>query len=134
MNTNHATTAAPTTTTDDPTLWRVDEALWAEVPPLLVIDQPRNDDRPIFAGLVWLARTGGRGATLPRAFGAKATVPARCLAGGASGCCAHAWARLLAVYDDEGAGRAGAGRCRRSGQGTAGRKKQWSWLSRGQAG
>ena len=84
-------TAAPAapTTTDDPTIWRVDDALWAELQPLLVVDKPRKkpgrrraNDRPIFDGLIWLARTGGQWAALPREFGAKSTVHDRLLAAG----------------------------------------------------
>ena len=63
---------------DDPTIWRVDDALWAELQPLLRVDKvrkkpgrPRLDDRAMFDGLIWLARTGGQWATLPREFGAK---------------------------------------------------------------
>jgi putative transposase len=108
MNTHDAATAAPMTTKDDPTIWRVDDALWAEIQPLLVIPKPRkkpgrprHDDRPIFDGLIWLARTGSQWAALPREFGAKSTVHARFQEWVAHGCFQHAWARLLAVYDDE---------------------------------
>jgi hypothetical protein len=52
---------------DDPTIWEVDDALWAQLQPLLVITKPRkksgrprSDDRPIFNGLIWLARNGGQ--------------------------------------------------------------------------
>lgn len=58
---------------DDPTIWEVDDALWADLQPLLVITKPRKkpgrprcDDRPIFNGLIWLARNGGQLKTLPR--------------------------------------------------------------------
>ena len=92
---------------DDPTIWRVDDALWAELRPLLHIakvrkqpGRPRLDDRAMFAGLIWLARTGSQWAALPRAFGAKSTVHARCQEWVEYGCLARAWARLLAVYDD----------------------------------
>ena len=92
---------------DDPTIWRVDDALWAELPPLLVVHKPRKqpgrprlDDRAMFDGLIWLARTGGQWATLPRAFGAKSTVHARFQEWVEHGCLARAWARLLEVYDD----------------------------------
>ena len=92
---------------DDPTIWRVDDALWAELPPLLVVDKPRKqpgrprlDDRALFDGLIWLARTGVQWAALPRAFGAKSTVHARCREWVEHGCLARAWARLLEVYDD----------------------------------
>ena len=53
-------------------IWEVDDALWADLQPLLVIDKPRkkpgrprNDDRPIFNGLIWLARTGAQWEELP---------------------------------------------------------------------
>ena len=91
---------------DDPTLWRVDDALWAELQPLLVIDKPRKkpgrprtNDRPIFDGLIWLDRTGSQWAALPRAFGAKSTVHDRFQEWVAHGCFARAWARLLEAYD-----------------------------------
>ncbi len=52
---------------DDPTIWRVDDALWAELQPLLVVTKPRKqpgaprkNDRPIFDGVLWLARTGSQ--------------------------------------------------------------------------
>lgn len=92
---------------DDPTIWRVDDALWAELQPLLVIaktrkkpGRPRLDDRAMFDGLIWLARTGGQWAALPREFGAKSTVHARFQEWVEHGCLARAWARLLDVYDD----------------------------------
>lgn len=115
MNTPTAAPAAPTTTTttsttrqDDPTIWRVDDALWAELQPLLVITKPRkkpgrprHDDRAIFDGLIWLARTGSQWAALPREFGAKSTVHARFQEWVQHDCFAQAWARLVAAYDDE---------------------------------
>ena len=103
-------TAEPPTAADkdDPTLWRVDDALWAELQPLLVIDKPRkkpgrprNDDRAIFDGLIWLDRTGSQWAALPRAFGAKSTVHDRFQEWVEHGCFARAWARLLEAYDGE---------------------------------
>ena len=92
---------------DAPTIWRVDDALWAELQPLLHVTKvrkkpgrPRLDDRAMFAGLIWLARTGGQWAALPRAFGATSTVHARFQEWVAHGGLARAWARLRAVYDD----------------------------------
>jgi transposase len=106
MNTPDASLATPTKPKDEPTIWRVDDALWAEIQPLFVIDKPRKkpgrprlDDRPIFDGLIWLARNGGQWATLPREFGAKSTVHARFQEWVEHGCWAQAWTRLLAVYD-----------------------------------
>lgn len=66
MSEKRAAVAAPETTDDLPTIWRVDDALWAELRPLLVVEKvrkkpgrPRRDDRAIFDGLIWLARSGG---------------------------------------------------------------------------
>src|SRR6478735_8233443 len=108
MDTHDAAPAATHPTQDDPTIWRVDDVLWAELQPLLRIDKPRktpgrprHDDRPIFDGLIWLARSGGQWKALPRAVGAKSTVNDRYLEWVEHGCFAQAWARLLAVYDDE---------------------------------
>jgi len=107
MKTHTATLVAPPPPPDDPTIWEVDDALWAELRPLLVITKlrkkpgrPRSDDRPIFDGLIWLARNGGQWKSLPRQFGAKSTVHDRFQEWIAYGCLAAAWAHLLAVYDD----------------------------------
>jgi len=103
-----AAPAAPAKTNDDPTLWRVDDALWADLQPLLVITKPRkkpgrprNDDRAIFDGLIWLARTGSQWAAVPREFGAKSTVHDRFQEWVDQGCFPRAWARLLEAYDGE---------------------------------
>ena len=111
MNTLSAAPAAPPPTAtrrDDPTIWEVDDALWAALRPLLVIDKPRKkagrprlDDRPLFNGLIWLARSGGQWAAIPRRYGAKSTLHARFQEWVAAGCFARAWAHLLTVYDDE---------------------------------
>src|SRR6478672_4928028 len=67
MTTPATAPATSQPTRDDPTIWRVDDALWAELQPVLRIDKPRKkpgrprvDDRAIFAGLIWLARTGSQ--------------------------------------------------------------------------
>ncbi len=93
---------------DDPTIWEVDDPLWAALAPLLVIrksrikpGRPRTDDRPIFNGLIWLARNGGQWKSLPRQYGAKSTVHDRFQEWIAYDCLAAAWAHLLTVYDDE---------------------------------
>jgi putative transposase len=108
MKEHAAAPAAPEPTIHEPTIWRVDDILWAELRPLLVVDKPRkkpgrprNDDRPIFDGLIWIARSGGQWQALPREFGAKSTVHDRYLEWVEHGCFERAWARLLAVYDDE---------------------------------
>jgi putative transposase len=108
MNEHEAAVAAPQTTKDLPTIWRVDDALWAELQPLLLVDKPRKkpgrprkDDRPLFDGLIWIGRSGGQWAALPREFGPKSTVHDRFQEWVEHGCFGPAWARFLAVYDGE---------------------------------
>ncbi len=108
MNTNEAAPAAPATAKDDPTIWEVDDALWADLQPLLVIAKPRKkpgrpraDDRRIFNGLIWLARTGAHWEHLPRHFGPKSTAHDRLQEWVAHGCLQRAWAVLLSRYDAE---------------------------------
>lgn len=91
---------------DDPTIGRVDDALWAEIAPLLVIDKPRkkpgrprHDDRRILDGLLWLARTGSQWAALPREFGPKSTAHARFQEWVQAGVFERAWAQVLTVYE-----------------------------------
>jgi putative transposase len=101
--------AAATTTTerDDPTIWRVDDTLWALLVPILKSDKPRKkvgrprrDDRAIFDGLIWLARTGAQWSQLPREFGPKSTAHERFSEWVRSGALERAWAVLLQAYDD----------------------------------
>ena len=91
---------------DDPTVWRVDDALWALIAPILASTKPRRrpgrprrDDRAIFDGLIWLARTGGQWSQLPREFGPKSTVHDRSTEWVASGALERAWAVLLRADD-----------------------------------
>jgi transposase len=108
MDTPLTAVAVPSPTRDDPTIWRVDDALWAALRPLLVVDKPRkkpgrnrNDDRPILDGLIWLAPTGAPWAAWPREpFGPQSTARDRLQEWVAYGCLERAWARLLAAYDD----------------------------------
>jgi len=102
-----AATAAPIEK-DDPTIWRVDDDLWALLEPLLRSTKarkkpgrPRRDDRAIFDGLIWLARTGAQWSQLPRAFGPKSTVHERFSEWIETGALARAWAVLLRAYDAE---------------------------------
>jgi transposase len=111
MNTLEAAQTAPSCsrdeTKDDPTLWEVDDALWARIAPLLVVDKPRKkpgrprrDDRVLVNGLIWMARTGAQWAALPAAFGPKSTCHARFQEWERSGAFPKLWAVLLAAYDD----------------------------------
>ena len=91
---------------DDPTIWRVDDALWVLLEPLLKVDKarkkpgrPRRDDRALFDGLIWLARTGAQWSQLPREFGPKSTVHERFTEWIETGALERAWAVLLREYD-----------------------------------
>ncbi len=92
---------------DDPTIWRVDDVLWARLAPLLVVDKPRKKsgrprraDRALFDGVLWVIRTGAQWRTLPPEFGPKSTVHARFQEWVQSGAFDHAWTLLLQEYDD----------------------------------
>lgn len=102
-----APAAAPGTPPDDPTIWRVDDALWAQLAPLLRSTKPRKkpgrprrDDRQLLDGILWLLRTGAQWSALPPAFGPKSTCHARFQEWVASGAFARAWLLLLTAYDD----------------------------------
>ena len=108
MDTPLSAATAATTEKDDPTIWRVDDDLWALLAPILKSakvrkkpGRPRRDDRAIFDGLIWLARTGAQWAQLPREFGPKSTVHERFSEWVASGALEQAWAALLREYDGE---------------------------------
>jgi transposase len=111
MNTplaNAAPMTAAVPAKDDPTIWRVDDTLWAKLEPVLRIDKPRKkpgrprrDDRALFDGLIWLARTGAQWSQLPREFGPKSTVHLRFTEWTATGALEQAWAVLLSAYDAE---------------------------------
>lgn len=93
---------------DDPTIWRVNDALWELLAPILHRDmsrkkpgRPRRDDRAIVDGLIWLARTGSQWSRLPREFGPKSIVHERFTEWVTSGTLERAWAVLL--RDDDAA-------------------------------
>lgn len=110
METPRTAAVAATTEQDDPTIWRVDDARWATLEPILRSTKPRKkpgrprrDDRAIFDGLnglIWLARTGAQWSQLPPAFGPKSTVHERFSEWVTSGALERAWAVLLQEYDD----------------------------------
>lgn len=108
MNTPRGAASAVSTEQDDPTIWRVDDDLWALLAPVLRSTKdrkkpgrPRRDDRAIFDGLIWLARSGSQWSALPREFGPKSTVHERFSEWVASGALERAWAVLLRAYDGE---------------------------------
>jgi putative transposase len=108
MNTPQVAAKAAIPEKDDPTIWRVDDDLWALLAPIRKNDKPRKklgrprrDDRAIFDGLIWLARTGAQWAQLPREFGPKSTVHERFTEWIGTGALERAWAVLLRAYDGE---------------------------------
>ncbi len=93
-------------------MWEVDDELWGLLAPLLVIEKPRlkpgrprADDRRIFNGLIWLARTGSQWGALPVCFGPKSTAHERFQERFqewiAYSKLEAAWALLLQEYDGE---------------------------------
>jgi transposase len=91
---------------DDSTIWQVDDDLWTLLEPILRSDKvrkkpgrPRRDDRAIFDGLIWLARTGAQWSQLPRTFAPKSTVHERFTEWVETGALERAWAVLLQAYD-----------------------------------
>jgi len=91
---------------EEPTIWRVDDVLWAHLAPLLVVDKPRKksgrprtDDRPLFDGVLWMIRTGAQWKTMPPEFGPKSTVHQRFQEWVRSGAFDRAWTLLLEEYD-----------------------------------
>ena len=81
MSTPHAAAVAATTEKDDPTIWLIDDDLWALLEPVLKstkdrkkAGRPRRDDRAIFDGLVWLARSGSQWSQLPQQVGPTSAV------------------------------------------------------------
>jgi len=108
METSLPAATAATPDKDHPTIWRVDDALWALLAPILKSEKvrkkpgrPRRDDRAIVDGLIWLARTGSQWSQLPREFGPKSTVHERFTEWTTSGALERAWAVLLRAYDGE---------------------------------
>lgn len=92
---------------DLPTIWRVPDALWDKLAPLLRNDKfrkksgrPRRDDRQIFDALIYLARTGCQWCALPPCFPPKSTVHERFSEWIERGCLNEAWMRLLDEYDE----------------------------------
>jgi putative transposase len=89
-----------------PTIWRVPDALWKRIAPLLEVNKPRlklgrprRNDRPIFDALIYLVRTGMQWSALPGEFPPKSTVHDRLQEWVEFGCLAAAWAVLLQDYD-----------------------------------
>lgn len=88
-------------------IWEVPDALWTRLAPLLVIEKPRKksgrparDARPIFNGLIWLARTGSHWSQIPAQYGPVTTIHNRFSAWVKYGCLQRAWAVLLEEYGE----------------------------------
>jgi putative transposase len=87
--------------------WEVSDALWERVAPLLPPasprpkgGRPRIPDRPIFAALVYLLRTGSQWNALPPEFPASSTVHDRFQEWEAAGVFTRLWQAGLSDYDE----------------------------------
>jgi len=85
---------------DLPTLWRVPDALWDTLAPILRNDKfrkksgrPGRNDHEIFDALIYLARTGCQWCALPPCFPPKSTVHERFSEWVECGCLNEAWTR-----------------------------------------
>ena len=101
-----AATAA--TDQDDPTIWRVDGAWWAELEPVRKLDNPRQNpgrprrgNRAIVDGLLRLDCTGSQWAARPSGFGPESTGHRRFTEWVATGARERAWAVVRRASDDE---------------------------------
>jgi transposase len=97
------------TQTSLPTLWHVPDELWSLIAPLLGPEKtPGTPGRPavrfrrIFAGILYVLRTGCQWSVLPRAEHApKSTVWGRFQQWAAAGVFQQAWLLVLIYYDLE---------------------------------
>jgi putative transposase len=87
--------------------WKVSDALWERVKPLLPAapshakgGRPRMDDRKAFEAIVYLLRTGIQWNALPRELGASSTVHDRFQEWEQAGFFQTLWQAGLEVYDD----------------------------------
>lgn len=90
-----------------PAIWETDDALWARIEPALRIEKkrkkngrPPRDARPIFNGLIWMARTGSQWSQIPRRYGAKSTIFDRFKVWFTECHLQVAWGILLTEYDE----------------------------------
>lgn len=89
-----------------PTVWRVPDALWAEVQPLLPPEKPPGTRgrpvvpfRRVLDGILYVLRTGCQWKAVPRAFGSGSTVHARFQEWVKNGTWERLWADQLTRYD-----------------------------------
>jgi transposase len=95
------------TINQQPTIWIVPDALWEKIQPELIIEKtrkkpgrPRHPDRPIFNGLIHMARTGAQWSAFPRELAPKSTAFDRFSQWVEHGAFQKAWSILLEEYDD----------------------------------
>ena len=88
------------------TIWTVPDELWQRLQPELTIHKPRkkpgrprHPDRPIFDGIIHIARNGGQWKTFPKHLAAKSTAFDRFSEWVEHGVFEKAWLIALAEYD-----------------------------------
>ena len=92
----------------EPTLWRLPDDLWAEVPPLLPPEQPPGTPgrpavpfRRVLEGILYVLRTGGQWKAVPREFGSGSTCHRRFQQWVEDGTWDRLWRDQLERYDAE---------------------------------
>ena len=91
-----------------PTIWRIDDELWADLQPLLPSEKPHKgpggrppiSDRTILDGIVYVLRSGCPWKHVPREFSSGSTCHRHFSMLVASGVFARLWTVLLERYDD----------------------------------
>jgi transposase len=90
-----------------PTIWTVPDDLWQRIQPKLVINKPRkktgrprHPDRPIFDGIIHMARTGSQWVSFPKELAKKSTAFDRFSEWVEHGAFQQAWMILLEEYDE----------------------------------
>lgn len=91
-----------------PTIWRVSDALWARIAPLLPpppqdkkkAGRPRVDDRRALDGIIYVLRTGCQWKQVPQEFSSGSTCHLRFSAWVKAGVFGRVWAVLLTAYDE----------------------------------
>ena len=87
--------------------WRIPDALWERIAPLLPVPpprpkggRPRKPDRPLMDAIFYLLRTGGQWKSLPPTFDPPSTVHDRFQEWVAAGVFARLWQAGLLLYED----------------------------------
>ena len=97
----------PTKSKHPPTIWRVSDALWQKVQPIIPppppkkkAGRPRVDDRVVLDGIIYVLRTGCQWKQVPKEFSSGSTCHLRFSQWVQEGVFVQMWALLLTEYDE----------------------------------